>query len=161
VVQTIISLVLGVAVGIISLFGNLILTRRLSWQVFLLYFVWSLGFCLVAFGLVDGVILAIPHVVRGYLALLGVLGVEVSQTIIGGMLVAMGYGAYFFKRAKQRWYGLVEILFTFVTVVVALKTTKHNPLGLATALIGAMYVGSRGFSNYVEGRRRVQSQMTT
>jgi hypothetical protein len=63
------------------------------------------------------------------------------------------YPAYCFKKAKQKLYGILEVIFTAVSVIVALKTAPvNNQWGLAVALMGAMYVGSRGFANYYGGK---------
>jgi hypothetical protein len=65
-------------------------------------------------------------------------------------VVGVGYGAFRFKEARKKWYGVVEVLFSAVSVVVALKTTKPDSrLGLVITVIGAMYVSSRGFGNWL------------
>lgn len=116
---------------------------------FLKSIAYSIGFFFAVFMLADGAIFALPYVLQGYLRLLGWLGVQVAQTLIAGGIVLLGYGAYKFKRATQKYYGLVEVLFSAVSVIVALKTTKpDNRLGLVATLIGAIYVSSRGFANY-------------
>ncbi len=117
----------------------------------------SVLFFLVVFALVNGVIISIPFIAAGYVRVLHAMGIEVTQTLVAVAMIVIAYSAYRFKKAKQKLYGIVEIIFTAVSVVVALKTTPaNNHLGLAVALIGAMYVGSRGFANYYEGKELSQ-----
>jgi hypothetical protein len=116
-------------------------------------FALSVLFFLVVFGLVNGIIISIPFIAAGYVRVLHAMGIEVTQTLAAVAVIVIAFSAYRFKKAKQKVYGIVEVIFTAVSVVVALKTTPaNNHLGLAVALIGAMYVGSRGFANYYEGK---------
>lgn len=109
----------------------------------------TIAFFLAVFALADGTILAMPYVWGGYLRLLAWLGVQVVHTFIAVSVVGIGYGAYKFKEASKKWYGVVEILFSAASVIVALKTTApNNRLGLVATIIAAMYVSSRGFGNY-------------
>jgi hypothetical protein len=95
-------------------------------------------------------ILAMPYVWAGYLRLLAWLGVQVAHTLIAVGVIGIGYGAFEFKEAKKKWYGFVEVVFSGVSVVVALMTTKpDNRVGLVITVVGAMYVSSRGFGNWL------------
>jgi hypothetical protein len=90
------------------------------------------------------------YVWAGYLRLLAWLGVQVAHTVIAVGVVGLGYGAFKFKEAKKKWYGVVEVVFAAVSVVVALKTTKPDSrLGLVITVVGAMYISSRGFGNWL------------
>ena len=86
---------------------------------------YAVAFFLVVFAIADGAILAMPYVWAGYLRLLAWLGVQVAHTLIAVGVVGLGYGAFKFKEAKKKWYGVVEVVFSAVSVVVALKTTKR------------------------------------
>jgi hypothetical protein len=72
------------------------------------------------FALADGVILAMPYVWSGYLQLLKWLGVQVAQTAIAAAVVGIGYGAFKSKEAQKKLYGVVEVAFSGVSVVLAL-----------------------------------------
>jgi hypothetical protein len=102
------------------------------------------------FALADGAVLAMPYVWGGYRQLLNWLGVQVAQTGIAAAVVAIGYGAFRFKEAHKKLYGFMEVAFSGVSVVVALMTTKPDArVGLVITVIGAMYVSSRGFGNWL------------
>ena len=108
----------------------------------------AVAFFLVVFAIADGVILAVPYVWAGYLRLLAWLNVQVVYTFIGVGIVGIGFAAFKFKEAHKKWYGVVEVTFSFVSVVVALMTTRpDNRVGLVITIIGAMYISSRGFGN--------------
>jgi ABC-type dipeptide/oligopeptide/nickel transport system permease component len=110
----------------------------------------TIGFLVAAFLLADGIILAMPYVWAGYLRLLNRLNVQAFQTFIAAAVIGVGYGAFKFKEAKKKWYGVVEVAFSFVSVVVAFMTTKpENRVGLVITIIGAMYISSRGFGNWL------------
>jgi hypothetical protein len=137
----------------------------LEWQTFLITAAVAMVPVTLAFAviflIVDAVIGSLPYLLKGYLWLLKLTNIEVTQSIIAFGVVLLGFGAYRFKKAKQRVYGAVEVLFSASSVIVALKTTNSgNKIGLATALIGATYVGSRGFANFFEAKsaQKVASQ---
>ena len=110
----------------------------------------SIAFFLAVFAIADGVIVAMPYVWAGYLRLLAWLGVQVLHTFIAVGVVGIGFLAFKFKEAKKKSYGVVEVLFSGVSVVVALMTTKpDNRVGLVITVVGAMYVSSRGFGNWL------------
>jgi hypothetical protein len=110
----------------------------------------SIAFFLIVFAVADGIILAMPYVWAGYIDLLAWLGVQVAYTFIAVAVVGVGYGAFRFKEAKKKWYGVVEVAFSFVSVVVAFMSTKpENRVGLVITIIGAMYISSRGFGNWL------------
>jgi hypothetical protein len=110
----------------------------------------TIGFFLAVFALADGVIVAAPYIWAGYVRLLVWLGVQVTYTFIAVFVVGIGFGAFKFKEAQKKWYGVMEVVFSFVSVVVALMTTKpDNRVGLVITIIGAMYISSRGFGNWL------------
>jgi hypothetical protein len=118
---------------------------------------YTIAFFLAVFALADGVIVAAPYAWAGYLRLLAWLNVQVFHTFIAAGVVGVGYGAFKFKEAKKKWYGVVEVGFSAVSVVVALKTTKPDSrLGLVITVIGAVYVSSRGFGNWL-GKEQTNS----
>ena len=80
------------------------------------------------------------------------LGIPKIQYIVGFLVLALGIGAYQYKKKYQRFYGLIEMVFGCVTGVLA---TKHVDLDkvfptLAT-LGGCVYVVARGSINFAEG----------
>jgi hypothetical protein len=102
------------------------------------------------FAFADGIILAGPYLWGGYVHVLAWLGVQATQTGIAALVVGIGYGAFQFKEHHKKWYGRVEVGFSAVSVVVALMTTKpDNRVGLVITILGAMYVSSRGFGNWL------------
>lgn len=110
----------------------------------------TIGILLAVFLIADGVVAVLPYVWAGYRHLLDWLGVRVLHTFIAVGVVGVGYGAFKFKEAKKKWYGVVEVVFAGVSVVVALMTTKpDNRVGLVITVVGAMYVSSRGFGNWL------------
>lgn len=110
----------------------------------------TIGFFVLVFALADGAILAAPHMWAGYLRLLAWMGVHVLYPFIAAGVVGIGYGAFQFKEHHKKWYGRVEVIFSGVSVVVALMTTRpDNRVGLVITIIGAMYVSSRGFGNWL------------
>jgi len=120
----------------------------------------TIAFFLAVFAIADGVILAMPYVWAGYLRLLAWLGVQVVYTFMAVAVVGVGYGAFRFKEAKKKWYGVVEVAFSFVSVVVAFMTTKpENRVGLVITIIGAIYISSRGFGNWL-GKEGTSSAST-
>ena len=65
----------------------------------------------------------------------------------------VGWAAFRFKQFNQKWYGMVEVV---VGIVTAFATTTKGAFGPTQllAIVGTIYVVSRGFSNIAEGRKK-------
>jgi hypothetical protein len=70
------------------------------------------------------------------------------------LVLPIGYAGYSFKRVNQSFFGLIEI---FVGMTTAFATTFRAELGTAQvlALLGAIYVVARGFTNMSEGNLKL------
>jgi hypothetical protein len=85
------------------------------------------------------------------------LGLGPTQTLVGIVVTAAGFGAHLFKRKNQVFYGNVEIWVGFLSAVfVAGTLTPGNlePSKWAT-LAGAAYVVARGFGNRKDGKDKL------
>ena len=73
--------------------------------------------------------------------------------------MALGFGAYHFKKKNQAWYGNVEIFIGFVTAWVIAGTLKPDSIELSkwATLAGSAYVIARGVGNHAEGKDRLNS----
>ena len=71
-------------------------------------------------------------------------------------LICLGVpiGLYFFKKKRQRLYGIIEIIFAiFLGFVAAVKITepiKTDSVAAWLAFFSALYVGSRGWQNAID-----------
>jgi hypothetical protein len=82
-----------------------------------------------------------------------ILGVKSLQILIGLGVVLFGYIAFAFKAINQRLYGTVEIAFAGVAGIITARQIRFEAdwSGQAAALIGAVYIVSRGLSNVKDG----------
>jgi|ERR1700733_10088424 len=107
-----------------------------------------------AFG--DLVWAAEPYIHRGYSFALYKVGIQGTQVAIGLTVIMLGLGAYWFKVKNQTVYGFVEIIFAGAVGVATAKqmTAAAQLTGPIAALIGAIYVVSRGAGNIADGWRK-------
>jgi hypothetical protein len=127
-------------------FGN-----KEFWRLF--YGVGFLVLILVSLGIAEVVQLAGPFIVRAYLFSIQRLGGQNTEVVIGVAVLISGIAAFFFKLKHQRAYGAVEVLFGGVAAVVTARQMKAatNWTPQITALIGAVYIVSRGLNNISDG----------
>jgi TRAP-type uncharacterized transport system fused permease subunit len=90
-----------------------------------------------------------PYISRFYGYILSSIDTYQTKLTIFGVVVALGFGAYRFKKFSQFWYGTIEIIFgglyAFNTIA-----EMHNRDGLFAkwaVLVGCVYILARGFSN--------------
>lgn len=97
----------------------------------------------------DGMVAAAPYVYKGYLKLMDFMGLEVTELLMGAVVVLLGYAAYIFKKKKKSAYGTVEIIFAASTAIVTAKQiSAQGKLFPALATLGGcVYVVARGLSN--------------
>ncbi len=115
-------------------------------------------FCMAVFLAADVIVAIEPYLVRTYLWSMRTIGLEATQLLLGGVVVALGRGAYVFKRDNQYLYGIVEVLFAFVAAVITARQMKAGGdwSPQVSALIGAVYIVSRGMGNIKEGQEGEQ-----
>ena len=104
----------------------------------------------------DLVWIAEPLIHKLYFYGLAKLGLQGTQVAIGAGVIVLGLGAYWFKVRKQALYGFVEIIFAGAVGVATAKQmdAKTELVGPIAALIGAIYVVSRGASNIGEAWKK-------
>lgn len=81
------------------------------------------------------------------------------QLVVAVVVLTSGVIAYWTKRNFQMSYGLAELFFGVATAYSNANglATKEAALAKWTALVGAIYVVSRGMNNVMEGRLRSRS----
>jgi hypothetical protein len=101
----------------------------------------------------------VPFAHKFFTHLLRALGLQGTQLAVGASVLIIGLYAYRFKVRNQLAYGLVEIVFAGAAGVVTAKqmTTGEQLPACVAGLIGAVYVVSRGASNFVDGTRKAQA----
>jgi hypothetical protein len=89
--------------------------------------------------------------------------VRYSPVLIALLVLAVGRAAFLFKRKAQRLYGICEVVFGVLSAYQIAAGLKLQEAFFArwAALVGAIYVVSRGFSNYSDGKRAIQKSTTT
>ncbi len=107
-------------------------------------------------GLADVMIVVLSYAPRAFVKLMQILGLHLTQLVIGAVVVLVGYLAYKFKAAKQAAYGAVEIMFAAAAAIVTGRQMSMTAdwTGPAASLVATVYVVSRGLSNYAEGVSR-------
>jgi uncharacterized membrane protein len=77
------------------------------------------------------------------------VGLGLTQLFVALFITALGFGAHYFKRKNQRWYGNVEVVVGFLTALFIAGTLKPGSLDLSkwATLAGAAYVIARGLGN--------------
>jgi hypothetical protein len=95
----------------------------------------------------DGVILALPDLHAGYVVLKSWLGLRLTTLAIVAAVFGFGWLAYKFKEKKPVAYGLVEVLFALFSATIAARQMTSDWTAPVLALVGAMYIVSRGFNN--------------
>lgn len=76
------------------------------------------------------------------------------QITVAVTALVLGISAFVIKLANQFWYGVLEVLASIVFAMNAsaqLSPTHPNQMAVGSALLGALYVVVRGFSNMTEG----------
>lgn len=116
-----------------------------SWIGDLLVFAFALVFLFIYIGVSR--FFSIPSV-KQY------LGTYWSRGLLVLAVAAAGYTAFRFKRGRQIWYGRVEVAFGVASCIkVALTSPIQDSLLVQwSALIGCIYVISRGFNNISDAR---------
>jgi hypothetical protein len=96
---------------------------------------------------------ASPFVKHSYLWVMSVLGLKAIQLFFGITVVVMGCGAFVFKLRFQTTYGVIEVLVAWAVGVIAARQIRPQTdwMGVSAALIGAMYIVSRGLGNIMDG----------
>lgn len=81
------------------------------------------------------------------------LGLQGAQLLMGVGVIVGGLSAYWFKRKNQTAYGFVEIIFAGALGIATARQMGPTASlsGSVAALIGAVYVVSRGAGNIMEG----------
>jgi 4-hydroxybenzoate polyprenyltransferase len=57
-----------------------------------------------------------------------ILGLGLTQFFIALFITALGFGAHYFKRKSQKWYGNLEIFVGFLTALFVGGTLKPGSL---------------------------------
>ncbi len=111
---------------------------------------------LAMFALGDLVWATEPYVHKAYFYVLERLGIQGTQVAIGLAVIVAGLAAYRFKMKSQTVYGFVEIILAgAIGVATAKQMTATTQLtGPVAALIGAIYVVSRGAGNIADGWKK-------
>jgi hypothetical protein len=80
-------------------------------------------------------------------------GVQAMQLLIAGIVLLFGWLAFLFKQKDQRSYGLVEVFFAAIAGVITARQIKFGAdwSGQAAALVGVIYIVSRGLNNVRDG----------
>jgi hypothetical protein len=106
--------------------------------------------------LADVMIKMVSYAPGAFEKVMQLLGLQITQLLIGAGVVIVGYLAYRFKRANLLAYGSVEIMFAAAVAIVTAKQMSGNTswAGPAATLGGAIYVVSRGLGNYAEGAKQ-------
>lgn len=81
--------------------------------------------------------------------ILGLVGIQEVQIGAATMAVLLGWGAHWFKRVNQLWYGICEVLFGIAAAFESSKAFAQQGPALAAwiALGGSAYVIERGLNN--------------
>jgi len=95
------------------------------------------------------------HRVRIYQWLVELIGAYKAQDSIAVVVVATGFGAAWFKRKSQKWYGFVEIGFGIISgFSIALNMTIITAaLPQWASLVGCAYVIARGLNNVSDAEK--------
>jgi hypothetical protein len=131
-------------------------------QVFIFLF-GLLAFVLITSLLIGGSIhLAVPFLLRGCVLLMGKLGLQNVQLLVGAAVLLLGVAAFSFKLVNQVIYGVVEVLFAGVAADVTSRQMNAGADWAAqiATLIGAVYIVSRGLSNIKEGFASKQKNLS-
>ncbi len=77
-------------------------------------------------------------------------------TLVGTIVVSLvGLGLFFFRKYRQREYGLIEIGFALAVGWSGMvKVQSTNDIAAWTTVVAAAYLVVRGLSNYDEGRQK-------
>jgi hypothetical protein len=104
----------------------------------------------------DVMIVLLSNAPRVFVKLMQILGLHLTQLVIGAVVVLLGFLAYKFKASKQSAYGAVEIMFAAAAAIVTARQMSMTTdwTGPAASLGATVYVVSRGLSNYKEGVAR-------
>jgi hypothetical protein len=99
-----------------------------------------------------------PSIHKLYFYALAKIGLQGTEVGVGVLVIFFGLVAYLFKVGNPRLYGLIEILVAGgLGVAAAKQLSQPSPLiGEWTALIGAIYVVSRGIGNIADGLKPKQ-----
>ena len=94
-----------------------------------------------------------PSIHKMYFYALTKLGFQGAEAGIGISVLFFGVVAFVFKLEHPRLYGLTELLVAITLGALAAKQIRSpSPaIGEATALIGAVYIVSRGMGNILDG----------
>ena len=104
----------------------------------------------------DAIWVVEPSIHKLYFYSLSQLGLQGTQVGIGMLVILLGLGAYWFKVRNQGTYGFVEIIFAGALGVATAKqmTATTQLAGPVAALIGAVYVVSRGAGNIADSWKK-------
>jgi len=108
------------------------------------------------FSLGDLLFFLLQLIRRLYLYAIDTIGLQSTQVGMGVLVILGGLVAYRFKTKNQVIYGLVEIIFAGALGVATAKqiTPTTQPTGVVAAIIGAIYVVSRGVGNIADGWKK-------
>jgi hypothetical protein len=97
---------------------------------------------------------------RLYLWSMRAFGLEAAQLLLGGAVVLVGVGAFFFKSKHQIAYGVLEVTFAGIGGIITARQMKPGAdwSGQVATLIGAVYIVSRGLSNVKDGIKAEQKK---
>ncbi len=137
---------------LLSYRGQPLFEKRLETSGFKLGLVFAAGTLVFA----DVMIVLLSYAPRAFVKLMEVLGLHLTQLVIGAAVVMLGYLAYKFKAARQSSYGAVEIMFAAAAAIVTAREMSMTAdwTGPAASLGATVYVVSRGLNNYAEGVSR-------
>jgi hypothetical protein len=104
--------------------------------------------------LADALIAVGPLLPRVYMAAMKVLGLEVTELLVGFGVAALGYFAWLFKDANQMWYGRVEFVLAAVAAIITAKQIAGGKelFSSLSTMVGTLYFAARGFGNAAEGK---------
>jgi hypothetical protein len=85
---------------------------------------------------------------------------EQKHNVLAILVLILGFGAWVFKDASPGWYGLVEVVFAFVSALAVGRdmTDKREYFAHGATLGGCIYIVSRGLGNIVIGMKKYEEK---
>jgi hypothetical protein len=90
-----------------------------------------------------------PYLLHWLNRVLGHIGLQITQIVVGGVVVLIGGIFFLFRYANRRLYGRVELFVAAGSAIVAARqlSVSANAFPALVTLVGCVYVATRGFIN--------------
>jgi len=125
--------------------------RRPEWS-----FIWFMV-VFVSFGLSTLYAASYPEIPAKIVA---VLGLHLTQALAIALVPALGFAAFQFRLRSKLYYGMIEVLFAVISAIAVVSRVNFTSIPVSqmslaqlTALVGSVYVVTRGLTNIYEARR--------